>query len=92
MAAAPARAHDTVEGELYGVHADYFHEGESSTHWRLQTADGTIGVLPTTLPALTQGNNEVAIEDQDPGRGGGRAGQRRRARRDPGAGRRTRSR
>ena len=69
LAAAPAHADDTVEGELYGVHADYFHEGESSTHWRLQTADGTIGVLPTTLPALTQGNNEVAIEDEDPGAG-----------------------
>jgi hypothetical protein len=69
VAAAPARAHHTVEGELQGVHADYFDQDTSSTHWQLETARGTIGVLPTTLPALSQGNNEVAIDDQDPGAG-----------------------
>ncbi len=67
LAAAPAQADDMVEGELYGVHADNFDEGTSTTHWRLETAHGTVGVLPTTLPALTQGNNEVLMEDQVPG-------------------------
>ena len=58
------------------MHADYFHEGESSTHWRLHTADGTIGVLPTTIPALSPGHdNEVAHGGPGPRRGGGRAGQ-----------------
>jgi hypothetical protein len=68
VAAAPARAHDTtVEGELQGVHADYFDDDTSSTHWQLETARGTVGVLPTTLPALSQGHNEVVMEDQAPG-------------------------
>lgn len=67
VAAAPARAHDTVEGQLQGLHADYFDEDMSSTHWQLETAHGTVGVLPTTLPALSQGHNEVVMEDQAPG-------------------------
>jgi M6 family metalloprotease-like protein len=66
-AAVPANAHHTVEGELHGVHADYFDQDTSETHWLLDTAHGTIGVLPTTLPALSQGHNEVALEDEDPG-------------------------
>ena len=69
VAAAPARAHDVVEGELHGLHADYFDEGMSETHWELQTAHGTIGVLPTTLPGLSSGNNLVALDDEDPGPG-----------------------
>ena len=58
-----------VEGELQGVHADYFNRDTSTTHWQLGTTHGTIGVLPTTLPALTQDDNEVALTDQDPGSG-----------------------
>jgi len=69
VAAAPARAHDVVEGELQGLHADYFDTGTSETHWQLETAHGTVGVLPTTLPGLTAGNDEVALEDEDPGPG-----------------------
>jgi gametolysin peptidase M11 len=66
VAAAPARA-DQVEGELYGVHADDFDQGTSTTDWRLETTAGTVPVLPTTLPALSPGHNEVALDDQDPG-------------------------
>jgi hypothetical protein len=66
-AAAPARAQDTVEGKLRGVHADYFDENRSDTQWQLETAHGRIGVLPTTLPALSPGHNEVALDDQAPG-------------------------
>ena len=69
VAAAPARAHDVVEGALQGVHVDHFDKGTSETHWSLRTAHGTIGVLPTTLPGLTPGRHEVAVEDEDPGRG-----------------------
>jgi Gametolysin peptidase M11 len=66
-AAAPAGAHDVVEGELQGLHADYFDKGTSETQWTLRTAHGTIGVLPTTLPGLSSGDNEVALADEDPG-------------------------
>jgi hypothetical protein len=68
-AAVPASARDVVEGELQGVHADYFDRDTSSTRWQLETADGTIGVLPTTLPALSPNDNEVALTDEDPGSG-----------------------
>lgn len=66
-AAAPAAADGTLEGDLRGVHADYFDEGASTTRWQLETDRGTVDVLPTTVPALTQGNNEVVMEDQAPG-------------------------
>jgi hypothetical protein len=70
VALAPAAsAHDVVEGELQGVHADYFDRDTSTTHWQLGTTHGAIGVLPTTLPALTQDDNEVALTDEDPGSG-----------------------
>jgi Gametolysin peptidase M11 len=70
VALAPAAsADDVVRGELQGVHADYFDRDTSTTHWQLETAHGTIGVLPTTLPALTQNDNAVALTDEDPGSG-----------------------
>jgi Gametolysin peptidase M11 len=70
LALAPAAgAHHVVEGELEGVHADYFDRDTSTTHWQLETADGTVGVLPTTVPALSQNDNEVALTDEDPGSG-----------------------
>jgi hypothetical protein len=66
-AAGPAQADDTLVGQLHGIHADSFDEGTSTTRWQLETAHGTVDVLPTTLPALTPGNNEVVMEDQAPG-------------------------
>src|SRR4029078_2350257 len=62
-----AAAHRTREGEARGIHTDNFGEGESTTRWQLETGHGTVDVLPTTVPALTQGNNEVGREDQAPG-------------------------
>ena len=70
LALAPAAsADDVVDGELQGVHADYFDHDTSTTHWQIETAHGTVGVLPTTLPALGQNDNEVALTDEDPGSG-----------------------
>jgi Gametolysin peptidase M11 len=68
-AAAPAGAHHTIDGELQGVHADYFDAGSSVTDWRLDTGGSTLDVLPTTLPALSPENNTVALDDKDPGGG-----------------------
>jgi hypothetical protein len=67
--AVPAGAHHTLDGTLQGVHADYFDAGTSETDWQLHTGDGTVDVLPTTLPALSAQHDSVALEDQDPGAG-----------------------
>ena len=67
--AAPAGAHDELDGDLQGVHADYFDAGTSVTNWRLHTGEGTFDVLPTTLPALSAEHDGVALEDEDPGAG-----------------------
>jgi hypothetical protein len=67
--AAPAGAHHTLDGTLQGVHADYFDAGSSFTQWQLHTDDGTVNVLPTTLPALSPESDSVALEDEDPGAG-----------------------
>jgi hypothetical protein len=68
-AAAPAGAHHTLDGTLQGVHADYFDAGSSVTQWQLDTGGQTVDVLPTSLPALSPGGDEVAIDDKDPGAG-----------------------
>jgi hypothetical protein len=66
-AAAPAAADDTLTGRLRGIHTDSFDGGSSTTRWQLDTGRRTVDVLPTTVPALTQGNNRVVMEDQTPG-------------------------
>jgi hypothetical protein len=68
-AAAPAAADHPLEGELQGVHADYFDAGVSDTDWRLDTGAGTVPVLPTRVPALTPERPLVAVDDKDPGAG-----------------------
>jgi hypothetical protein len=68
LGAGPALAHHPVEGELTGLHADYFDAGVSDTHWRLDTGDETLSVLPTELPALAPGQTDVEVEDE--GKGG----------------------
>ena len=60
LTAAPALAVE-VKGELYGVVADDLARGSSETEWRLETGRKTLEVLPTTLPALAPGANEVVI-------------------------------
>jgi hypothetical protein len=67
LGAGPALAHHSIEGELTGVHADYFDAGVSDTRWQLDTGDETVPVLPTELPALAPGNTEVQMEDQTKG-------------------------
>ncbi len=67
LAAGPALAHHPLEGELTGVHADYFDAGVSDTRWRLDTGDETLSVLPTQLPALTPGHTDVQVKDQSDG-------------------------
>jgi hypothetical protein len=67
VAAAPAVAGERLEGELQGVIADRFDEGDSTTTWRLHTGGRTLTVLPTELPHLTPEHNTVALEDQAPG-------------------------
>ena len=69
VVAAPASAHHTLDGQLEGVHADYFDEGSSTTQWRLDTGPQTLDVLPTTLPALSAEHDNVALTDEDPGAG-----------------------
>jgi hypothetical protein len=69
VVAAPAGAHQTLDGTLKGVHADYFDAGSSVTRWQLDTGGQTIGVLPTSLPALTPAADSVALDDEDPGAG-----------------------
>jgi hypothetical protein len=70
LAGAPAAsAHHPIEGTLQGVHADYFDAGSSITDWQLDTGSSTLDVLPTTLPALSPGGNQVALDDKDPGAG-----------------------
>jgi hypothetical protein len=66
-AAGPAQADDTLVGTLRGIHSDYFDEGTSTTRWQLETAHGTVDVLPTELPALTRGDNRVVMHDEAPG-------------------------
>jgi hypothetical protein len=62
LSAAPALAHQPVhEGELSAVHADYFEAGRADTRWRLDTEEGTVRVLPTTLPALGPGATRVRL-------------------------------
>ena len=58
-----------LDGQLEGVHADYFDEGSSTTQWRLDTGPQTLDVLPTTLPALSAEHDNVALTDEDPGAG-----------------------
>jgi hypothetical protein len=65
--AVPASAHHPLDGQLQGVHADYFDSGSSNTQWRLDTGEKTLDVLPTSLPALTPEQKGVALEDKDPG-------------------------
>jgi Gametolysin peptidase M11 len=67
LGAGPALAHHPVEGELTGIHADYFDAGVSDTRWRLDTGADTLPVLPTELPALTPGNTDVQVQDQTKG-------------------------
>jgi hypothetical protein len=64
LGAGPALAHHTVDGELTGVHADYFDAGVSDTRWRLDTGDETLSVLPTELPALAPGQTDVQVKGQ----------------------------
>lgn len=61
LAAGPAHA---VEGELTGVVADSFDSGRSDTRWRLDTGRQTIPVLPTEIPALAPGQNEVELNGE----------------------------
>jgi hypothetical protein len=67
VGAVPARAHHPLDGQLQGVHADYFDSRSSNTQWQLDTGEQTLDVLPTSLPALTPEHNGVALEDKDPG-------------------------
>jgi hypothetical protein len=67
VAAAPAAADETLTGTLRGIHTDSFDGDGSTTRWQLDTGHGTVDVLPTTVPALTLGNNQVVMEDQTPG-------------------------
>jgi hypothetical protein len=66
-AAAPAQAGDTLTGKLRGIHTDNFDAGTSSTRWQLQTDRGNVDVLPTTVPALSKGHNQVVMRDESPG-------------------------
>lgn len=72
LAAAPALAGE-FRGELHGVVADNLDAGSSETEWRLDTGRRTLRVLPTTLPALAPGANEVVVRG-DP-RGGAVVGE-----------------
>lgn len=67
LSAAPALAAYEVSGELYAVHADNFAQGYSDTQWRLDTGRKTLDVLPTTLPALAPGANEVVVSGKRQG-------------------------
>jgi hypothetical protein len=67
LGAGPALAHHPVEGELTGLHADYFDAGVSDTRWRLDTGDETLSVLPTELPALSPGHTDVQVKGQSKG-------------------------
>ena len=60
-------AHHSIEGELTGVHADYFDAGVSDTRWQLDTGDETLPLLPTQLPALAPGQNDVHVKGQSMG-------------------------
>jgi hypothetical protein len=61
VAAGPAAAGHSFEGELTGLHADYFDAGRSETHWQLDTGRELLRVLPTRLPALTPESNDVEV-------------------------------
>ena len=61
VAAGPAVAGGSFEGELTGVHADYFDAGYSETEWQLDTGPEVLPVLPTRLPALTPESNDVEV-------------------------------
>jgi Gametolysin peptidase M11 len=68
LSAAPALAQQPVlEGELSAVHADYFDSGRADTRWWLETADETVRVLPTRLPALAPGATRVRLEGRRQG-------------------------
>jgi hypothetical protein len=64
VAAAPAAAHRSFEGELTGVHADHFAAGRSDTDWRLDTGPRTLRVLPTRMPALGPGQNHIKVRGE----------------------------
>jgi hypothetical protein len=61
VAAGPAVAGRSFEGELTGVHADYFDAGRSQTDWQLDTGREILPVLPTRVPALTPESNDVEV-------------------------------
>jgi len=61
----PAFADGSLEGTLRGVHADDFASGSSDTRWRLDTGDGSVTVLPTSLPALAPEDATVTVRGQD---------------------------
>jgi hypothetical protein len=61
VAAGPAAAGRSFEGELSGLHADYFDAGRSETDWQLDTGAEILPVLPTRVPALAPESNEVEV-------------------------------
>ena len=61
VAAGPAVAGRSFEGELTGVHADYLDAGRSQTDWQLDTGREILPVLPTRVPALTPESNDVEV-------------------------------
>ena len=61
VAAGPAAAGRSFEGELTGLHADYFDAGRSETDWQLDTGHEILPVLPTRVPALTPQSNDVEV-------------------------------
>jgi Gametolysin peptidase M11 len=60
--AGPALADHPLDGELRGVHADYFDSGSSATRWQLDTGDERVRLLPTLLPALAPGEASVEVD------------------------------
>ena len=67
VVAAPAPAERSFEGELTGVHADFFDAGRADTRWRLDTGRRMLRVLPTRLPALAPGHNRVEVTGEQRG-------------------------
>ncbi len=67
VGAAPALADHPVDGQLRGVHADYFDGGSSDTRWQLDTGEGMLRVLPTRIPALAPGEATVEVTGKQRG-------------------------
>ena len=65
VVADPALADHPVEGQLRGVHADYFDGGSSDTRWQLDTGEGVLRVLPTRIPALAPGEATVEVTGKE---------------------------